>query len=151
MYASAQPDAVPTCTPIIIIKLCILYCFVKIYQPLAKESNNSYYFYITKLYTYYTFFYTVRCYLSTNISNGHSYLDTNFNGSLVLNGLVKDKTSVNACIFNIILTYFDDCETDGLSSSSCTIFFYYTTIRKSSIIIYSNYKCITKMYYLSCN
>ena len=33
-----------------------------------------------------------------------------------------------------IMTYFDDCETDGLSSSSCT-FFCYTTIRKSSIYI----------------
>ena len=37
-----------------------------------------------------------------------------------------------------IMTSFDACETDGLSSSSCTIFLYYTTIRKSSI-----YKVIT--------
>ena len=37
--------------------------------------------------------------------------------------------------FSIMMS-FDDCETDGLSSSSCTIFFYYTTIRKSSIYIY---------------
>ena len=35
-----------------------------------------------------------------------------------------------------IMTYFDDCETDGLSSSSCTIFFFYTTVRKSSIYMY---------------
>ena len=33
------------------------------------------------------------------------------------------------------MTYFDDCEANGLSSSSCAIFFYYTTIRKSSICI----------------
>ena len=50
-----------------------------------------------------------------------------------------------------ILSSFDDCETDELSNSSCTIFFYYTTIRKSSIYNYSNYKCITKMYYLLIN
>ena len=47
---------------------------------------------------------------------------------------------------------FDDCETDGLSSSSCIYnLFYYNTIRKSSIYSYSNYKCITKMYYLLIN
>ena len=59
-----------------------------------------------------------------------------------------------------ILTWsFDDCETDGLSSNSCTIFFYYTTIRKCSILITNvSQKCficllilllVTKIFFLS--
>ena len=50
--------------------------------------------------------------------------------------------------FSIMMS-FDDCETDGQSNSSCTIFFYYTTIRKSSIYNYSNYQCITKILFFS--
>ena len=117
----------------------ILIC--KKYISLLQKNRIIVILYYKIIYIhYYTFFYTFRCYLSTNISKGHSYLDTNFNRSLALNGLVKDldRTSVNSCIFNNDV--FDDCETDGLSSSSCTIFFYYTTIRKSSI-----YMVITKV------
>ena len=44
-----------------------------------------------------------------------------------------------------IMTSFDDCETDRLSNSSCTIFFFYTTIRKSSIYIII-YIVITKVH-----
>ena len=51
-----------------------------------------------------------------------------------------------------IMKYFDDCETDGLSSSSCT-FFNYTTIRKIIVITNVAQKCISYLLinFITCN
>ena len=67
--------------------------------------------------------------MSTNISNGHSYLDTPTWTPTSMEAWHSTDWSKIGLRSSSIMTSFDDCETDGLSSSSCIYnLFYYIYI-----------------------